>query len=270
MPFAEAVLALRLRRLQHAHTPAMHWIRRKLRNNSVFVKATADARPATDADGRVEIVYKLYPGAKIYRASLRNLEPTGDGDDAELITAEVSGEAAEPGPARRGAAAGGGTGAGRRTGGSKVAAAPPAPGPDSIIVYTDGACTGNPGPMGVGAVIIDGAQRVEISEYLGTGTNNIAELTAIELALRAIPPELRQRPVHLHTDSAYSIGLLGKGWKAKANTELVARLRTLASEFPRLHLHKVRGHAGIPENERCDQLARDAIVSGTSRRRRNS
>src|SRR5690606_4079780 len=135
----------------------------------------------------------------------------------------------------------------------------PADAGDAIIAYTDGACTGNPGPAGLGVVLLDGPERREISEYLGAGTNNIAELTAILRALEAIPPEHRDRAIRLHTDSSYAVGLLTKNWKAKANGELVAELRALARRFPRLHIVKVKGHSGIPENERADQLAVEAI-----------
>src|SRR5262249_46422628 len=129
--------------------------------------------------------------------------------------------------------------------------------PDAIIVYTDGACSGNPGPAGVGVVILDRGKRRELSEYLGTGTNNIAELRTIVRALEEVPHD---RTVVLHSDSSYALGLLGKGWKAKANQELVERMRTLARQFPDLRLVKVDGHAGIAENERADELARTAIV----------
>ena len=101
--------------------------------------------------------------------------------------------------------------------------------------------------------------RQELSEFLGHGTNNIAELTAIKRALEALPDPHRKRIVKLHTDSSYSIGLLTKNWKAKANTELVAELRTLTKSFPKLQFVKVKGHSGIPENERADQLAVDAV-----------
>jgi ribonuclease HI len=114
----------------------------------------------------------------------------------------------------------------------------------------------NPGPMGIGVVVVDGKERRELSEYLGVGTNNIAELTAIERALAICP---RERTVLVHSDSAYALGLLGKNWKAKANQELVARLRKLAAEFKDVRWVKVAGHAGVPENERCDQLAREAV-----------
>ena len=65
----------------------------------------------------------------------------------------------------------------------------------------------------------------------------------------------------MHTDSSYSIGLLEKGWKAKANAELVERIRELTKDFGQLRFVKVRGHAGVPENERCDLLATSAITA---------
>src|SRR5262244_1793599 len=132
-----------------------------------------------------------------------------------------------------------------------------------ILAYTDGACTGNPGPMGIGVVLLSGLHRKEISEYLGPrGTNNIAELTAIERALEAIRD--RNRPVIVYSDSSYAIGVLSSGWKAKANRELVERIRALVERFPNLRFVKVAGHAGVAENERCDQLAREAIAQGLS------
>jgi ribonuclease HI len=115
--------------------------------------------------------------------------------------------------------------------------------------------------MGLGVVLVDRGKIHEISEYLGNGTNNIAELTAIQRALEAVPPDQREREVVIHADSAYAIGLLTQGWKAKANQALVAELRALAAGFPRLRFVKVKGHAGIPLNERADQLATGAIAS---------
>ncbi len=126
----------------------------------------------------------------------------------------------------------------------------------AFIIYADGSCTGNPGPCGIGVVLLDGDQREELSEYLGEGTNNIAELTAIIRALERAP---RDRTVIVHSDSAYALGLLGKDWKPKANRELVAAMRALGREFSDLRLVKVAGHAGIVENERADELARQAV-----------
>ena len=115
-----------------------------------------------------------------------------------------------------------------------------------------------PGRPGLGVVILDGGKRRELSEYLGVGTNNIAELMAIVRALEEVPHD---RTVVVHADSSYALGLLGKGWKAKANQEIVERMRTLARKASRdLRLVKVDGHAGVPENERADELARSAVV----------
>lgn len=116
--------------------------------------------------------------------------------------------------------------------------------------------------MGIGVVVIDGEWRDEISEYLGIGTNNIAELVAIERGLEASLKRIATtaRRVHVHTDSSYAIGLLGKAWKAKANQDLVQRIRGKLTAYPAaVEFVKVAGHAGIPENERCDELARLAV-----------
>lgn len=130
---------------------------------------------------------------------------------------------------------------------------------DPIIAYTDGACSGNPGPAGIGVVLVCGERRREISTYLGEGTNNIAELTAILAALEAIKD--RKREVCVVTDSSYAIGVLTKNWKLKANVELIVRMRVLIAEFAQLRFEWVKGHAGHAENERCDELARAAVES---------
>ncbi len=225
----------------------MPWIKRKLRGNKVFVRVNASGEPEKDAKGLVEVLYKLSANAKIYNAALSNLMPTGNAEDEtpiETQDAPEHGATSDPTAAKA----------------KSAKAGAPLP-KDAIIIYTDGACSMNPGPMGIGAVIMNGEERQEISEFLGTGTNNIAELTAIERALQEIPTDQRKRTVVVHTDSSYSIGILGKGWKAKANTELVARIRKVTSDFSNLQFVKVKGHAGIPENERCDELATSAIAN---------
>jgi ribonuclease HI len=130
----------------------------------------------------------------------------------------------------------------------------------AMELWTDGACSGNPGPMGIGIVAIDGGKRKEVGEYLGVGTNNIAELTAIERALDVAGKDAASRRIRIYTDSAYSIGVLSKGWKAKANQALIARIRDRLTVLPDVEFVKVSGHAGVPENERCDELARNAIA----------
>ncbi len=137
-------------------------------------------------------------------------------------------------------------------------AVPEAAASDAIVIYADGSCFGNPGPAGIGALLEWRGKTKEISEFIGDGTNNIAELTAIEVALRNV--KNKQLPVRVHTDSQYSIGVLTEGWKAKENRELIARVQAVMREFSDLQLVKVRGHSGDPRNERVDQLARDAIT----------
>ncbi|MFH2058080.1 MAG: ribonuclease H [Pseudomonadota bacterium] len=133
--------------------------------------------------------------------------------------------------------------------------------PDQCIkIYTDGASSGNPGPAGIGALLIFGDKRKEISQYIGPGTNNIAELTAIKVALEEL--KRHDLPVRIFSDSSYSIGLLTKGWKPKKNQKLVADIRTLMKKFPDLAFIKVKGHSGIKENEVADYLATSAIKKG--------
>ncbi len=131
--------------------------------------------------------------------------------------------------------------------------APTKPTSDEVIAYTDGACSGNPGPAGLGVVMMWDDVRQELSEFLGHGTNNIAELTAVLRAAEAAPD--RTRPLQIYTDSNYAIGILTKGWRAKANQELVARIKKELATFDSIRLIHVRGHAQIPLNERADELA---------------
>lgn len=136
----------------------------------------------------------------------------------------------------------------------------PIPGLDKppVVIYTDGACSGNPGPAGLGVVMLCEGTRRELSEYLGKATSNIAELTAILRGLERVKDRLRL--VVIHSDSQYSLGVLGMSWKVNKNQELVSQIVSQMDAFPHLRLVKVAGHAGVPENERCDQLARAAIT----------
>src|SRR5213078_956876 len=142
----------------------MPWLRHRLRDADVWARVDASAALVKDADGRVEIVYKPAGGARVYRAGARNLQPAPGSEPVEF----EPGESAEPRPSEARP-----TGAPRR-------GAPAAAPADAIHVWTDGACSGNPGRAGLGVVIVgDGPGHREISEYLGEATNNIAELTAI-------------------------------------------------------------------------------------------
>ena len=127
-----------------------------------------------------------------------------------------------------------------------------------IHLWSDGACSGNPGPAGAGTVVIvDGTTR-ELSTWLGQGTNNIAELIGVQQGVGVLDKPVT-RTVVVHTDSQYSIGVLARGWKAKANQALVAQIRADLAPLPNVVWHWVRGHVGVELNERCDALARLAI-----------
>jgi ribonuclease HI len=210
----------------------------RFKGEMVYVHTDESGRPVLDAAGRAEMKYRE-SDAKSYRPHPTNLIP----DDGPPPSAEYPVKAD-------------GAKKASKTGATKVFKV--APGTPVVDIWTDGACSGNPGPMGIGVVVIDGAQRKEKGEYLGVGTNNIAELTAIVRGIDLAGPAAAAKPVRIYTDSSYAIGVLSKGWKAKANQGLIAdikkRLAPLNAEFV-----KVAGHAGIPENERCDELARNAI-----------
>jgi ribonuclease HI len=254
-----------------AYNTGMPWLKHRLRDADVWAKVDESGALVTDRDGRVEIVYKPTDGARVYRAGARNLTKVASASPVEIVVGEPAPEKPAA-PAANGAAAKPATrnaGAAPRPLSGKalvteenatahamaeIAKAPA----DAIHVWTDGACSGNPGPAGIGAVIIDGDKRTELSEYLGQGTNIIAELTAILRALETI--EDRKRPVVLYTDSQFSIDMLTKGWKAKKNVELVADVRGICREFSDLRFVWVRGHANVPLNVRCDELATQAVA----------
>jgi ribonuclease HI len=211
----------------------------RFKGERVWVRADEAGKVALDEGGRAEMKYRE-SDTKSYRPFAGNLLPDdGDGAPAPAAPASRPSSASTSAP-RKGKA--------------------PATGTPALDLWTDGACSGNPGPMGIGVVAIDGGQRRELGEYLGVGTNNIAELTAIERALDLAGRDAATRRIRIYTDSAYSIGVLSKGWKAKANQELIARIRRRLTGLPDVEFVKVSGHAGVPENERCDELARNAIT----------
>ncbi len=124
-----------------------------------------------------------------------------------------------------------------------------------IYLYTDGAASGNPGPGGYGAVLKCGDLRRELSGGYALTTNNRMELLAVIRGLEAIRWDGAE--VLVYSDSTYVVGTLTKGWKRKKNQDLWARLDTLAGRFS-LKFNWIKGHAGHPENERCDRLAVEA------------
>ena len=138
-----------------------------------------------------------------------------------------------------------------------------------VVVYTDGACSGNPGPGGWGAILRFGEHRKELNGGEAVTTNNRMELLAAISALEALK---RRSNVELHTDSNYLkdgitkwiFGWKKNGWKTAdkkpvKNAELWQRL-DLARGPHSVDWHWVKGHAGHPENERADELARQGMA----------
>lgn len=137
-----------------------------------------------------------------------------------------------------------------------------------IDIYTDGACRGNPGPGGWGALLLLGEHERELSGAEALTTNNRMELTAVICALEAL-----KRPVaaRIYTDSQYvrrGITEWLQSWKSRnwrtadkkpvKNQDLWQRLEAVSAPH-RLEWHWVPGHAGVPGNERVDRLANEAI-----------
>ncbi len=142
-----------------------------------------------------------------------------------------------------------------------------------IIIYTDGACSGNPGPGGWGALLMYGPSVREISGYSPATTNNRMELSAAIEALEALKEPCE---VHLYSDSSYLVNAINEGWlkrwtannwktAAKKNVENVDLWQKIL-KFIRLQdvtFHKVKGHSDNPYNNRCDELARQAIKTNS-------
>lgn len=139
---------------------------------------------------------------------------------------------------------------------------------NTIVIHTDGACSGNPGPGGWGAILHWKGHEKELSGAEAETTNNRMELMAAIAALEALK---RRSTVRLVTDSTYVRdgvtkwihGWKRNGWKTAAkkpvkNEDLWKRLDAIASKHD-VTWEWVKGHAGHPENERADQLAREAI-----------
>lgn len=134
----------------------------------------------------------------------------------------------------------------------------------NIIMYTDGSSRGNPGPGGYGTVLISPAHQVrrELSGGFRLTTNNRMELLAVIMGLEALKSP--DNAVLIYSDSQYVVNAVEKGWvfnwekkgfKDKKNPDLWQRFLVAYRRQQKVQFQWVRGHAGNPENERCDQLA---------------
>lgn len=242
----------------------MSWRRASFKDKRIWAEVDASGALAADA-GRVAIRYSKRSGAKIYRAGASRVQ-LEEGAAVEELPDGSAADAPGGGSARgRGSRRSSGFGkAGTRT--ARQAADAKASArrlldeleDGTVVVFTDGACRGNPGPAGSGAVVqLADGRRAEGCRSLGRATNNVAELTAVGLALdileqAAVDSDAR---VAILTDSDYTNGVLCRGWKAKANTLLIRGLRERLAARPGTVLHWVAGHVGIEGNERADALA---------------
>lgn len=139
-----------------------------------------------------------------------------------------------------------------------------------VTIYTDGACSGNPGAGGWGAILMYGNTKKEISGYNENTTNNVMELTACVQALSMLKESCE---VDLYSDSAYVINTFNEGWltnwkingfrnakkKPVANAELWQTLDDMCTKHI-INWHKVKGHADNEFNNRCDTLATGEIA----------
>ena len=140
---------------------------------------------------------------------------------------------------------------------------------EKVIIYTDGACSGNPGPGGWGAILIYKENKKEISGGSKETTNNVMELTAVIEALKLLKYPCE---VELYSDSAYVVNAFNQGWISNwlknnwktsgkdpvKNKELWQELYELTKTH-KVTFNKVKGHSNNQYNNRCDELARNAI-----------
>ena len=173
-----------------------NWKRMSFKGNKVWVQTGADGLPDVKK-GTVRIKYNLKQDYE-YRVKLENLRPE---------------EEAVPSGKKKKGSKKVSTDSKKRSTADTVSVQETTEEdiPDGCIkIYTDGASSGNPGPSGIGVLLIFGDKRKEVSRYIGTATNNIAELSAIKTALELL--KRNDLPVRIFSDSSYSIGLLTKGW----------------------------------------------------------
>ncbi len=143
----------------------------------------------------------------------------------------------------------------------------------NVVIYTDGACSGNPGPGGWGAILMYDDYKKEISGYNENTTNNIMEITAVLEALKLLKEECK---VKVYSDSAYVVNAFKQGWinnwqknnwktadkKPVKNKELWEELYNNLLQH-KFEFIKVKGHSDNEYNNRCDLLATDEIKKNT-------
>ena len=231
----------------------MKWKEAIFKGKKVWVEVNS-AGQVKMQQGRVGMRYSNHENAKVYRAFAANIEIS---DGAVVESASSSSRSGLGSSKTR-------TEAQKQQARSRTKNLLEEFSADTVVCFTDGACRGNPGPSGAGVVMKLPTGEVHTKGvFLGQGTNNTAELSALEIALDMMSEHGvdGQAPAALLTDSKYAHGVLSLGWKAKANRELILRIRAKIKNWGNLRFYWVAGHAGIPENEQADELATIAISS---------
>lgn len=218
------------------------WKRMSFKGNKVWA-AVDENNAFIEQAGKIRIKYNLAQNYT-YMVKKENLRPENEAVKKGAGTARKAVKKSRNG-----------------NGGEQDRDAPVTINENHITVFTDGASSGNPGPAGIGIYMKYGNKEKKHSESIGNTTNNVAELTAIKRALEMI--KRTDIPVRLYTDSGYCRGVLVKGWKARENRDLIYQIKKLIGKFPDIKILKVKGHAGIEENEIADGLAAQAAKQTT-------
>lgn len=249
----------------------MPWKRAQFKGKKIWVEVDEGGKPQIQG-GLMSVRYSNAPNVKLYNARATGVMML----DSPVETLP---DAAPKGSTDRGGRKSGGRGSGFGKAGTRSAAQAAAARQaaaelvasfrsDAVVCFTDGACKGNPGPAGSGAVVkMPGGKVHEAYKALGRATNNVGELTAVDLALdildqQAVPGDTR---IEVLTDSKYTHGLLMLGWRGKANQALIRRIKERIKDFPNLRVHWIAGHVGVPENERADALANQGVAESMRR-----
>jgi ribonuclease HI len=227
------------------------WKQASFKGKTIWAQVDESDRPVV-VRGCVPIRYSSAASAKVYNAGQDGLSFHEDAPVATMPAAEAKttsasglGKAGRRSPAQRDEAA--------RQARERFESIPK----DTVVCFTDGACRGNPGTAGAGALVrFPDGSIAEAAKSLGHTTNNVAELTAIELAIDLVADKIGMRsPTVVFTDSRYAIGIFTQGWRAKANVALIQAIQQKLAGFSKLSLEWVAGHAGVEENEYADALA---------------
>lgn len=238
------------------------WIRANFKGKPIWAQVDGAGALVVDG-GRIAIRYSDKAGTKIYRAGADNVQASADAPRDLPAGVSADADAAKKSSSRASGFGSAGTRTQAQAAAAKQSAEQLLAGfrDDAAVCFTDGACKGNPGPAGAGAVVKlpDGTVHERFAA-LGIATNNVGELSAIGLAIDLLDEAgfPTDSQAEICTDSKYTYGLLELGWKAKSNADLVAKLRRKLTGR-KVRLHWVAGHVGIEENERADALANEGV-----------